>query len=602
MPSKNQAGCTCCGGENCLIFADTFDGSDSSSLAGWYEAVGDWERVSNRLVPEASVADQRILAETGGVNLTPSGVTATVTFRGDTGDRAGLGIFMASNPGDTAADAYADGNWIEATVRFGSGTSGRLNLNVYLSGSLEITWNADLECSANEYDIPPNEDVTLTLCVQYQGLTSTAVATLVVGAETIEIGVNGLMGTIPGGASSLRYAACITGADSTAVSFNDFSFYHVTDDCEDCLECGWDEWFNGEATPLANFTEVAGDWIASPTPCFLDDGVDTEDVDALLIYNERWANDNLFIWVRICQDGERPFKARLIFSYVDDDNYWCVEVSITALDDDPSSTISLVEMDLIHRDGGVETVESSWPFGPAYWGSNVWIDIQVYVWDCLVAFGSGTLMSCYADAALNDTGRFGVGTGDTVTELVRFSAMQVRCATEFECTDAPPTDPPDYPPPGDPFDSCCPDLADIEVDDTFEFHLGAFDIESGEPCESLPCYSDITTVFLGLANIHTVTCVYRSPTLVVLHGDTGVVVTCSGDDETAKIWVWISKTGADQCTIRAALFIATCHVLWQRVITDEESCLDLDIPYVGRPGIATCCLNFASSAARISLP
>lgn len=49
MPSKNKAGCTCCGAVTCLIGEDTFDRTDEDIVTGWTELIGDWEVQTNKL-------------------------------------------------------------------------------------------------------------------------------------------------------------------------------------------------------------------------------------------------------------------------------------------------------------------------------------------------------------------------------------------------------------------------------------------------------------------------------------------------------------------------------------------------------------------------
>jgi len=50
MPSKNKAGCNCCGGTvSCLIGEDDFNRADEDIVAGWTELEGDWEIETNKL-------------------------------------------------------------------------------------------------------------------------------------------------------------------------------------------------------------------------------------------------------------------------------------------------------------------------------------------------------------------------------------------------------------------------------------------------------------------------------------------------------------------------------------------------------------------------
>lgn len=593
--------CVCCS-VDCIVYADTFEGSDTTTLSNWYEAVGDWEIVSNRLVPEASVADQRILANAGVLDTYGAyvvGSSVSVTVRGSDGAIAGVALFFDSAGFlATPSTAYTDGNWIEATVQFGSGTSGRLNLNVYESSVLTETWNADLECNANEYDIPPDEDVTLELCqstvlrapadpiVEATGI----VARLTVGSNVYEIGIP--TGFFFDGAPFAHFAACITGNDCTGVSFDNFSFTRRSsampnDECELCLACGWVEWINESLVtppPLANFTQVAGTWVQATGCSTYVDAVETADTAALLIHDDRWANDNLLMKVVMCYDGVET-TGRLIFSYVDDDNYWCVEASLTEFVVDIASEL---ELNLIHRATGVETVE--YTFGPRVVGISAGVVWFVAIYDCIIYFGfPGVFVAatCFEDAALNDTGKFGVGTGGTVDDATRFSVLDVTCTSEFDC-EAPPDvtqpDPPDDPDPGDPT-GCCSDLDELLIGDTIECTIAGITYFLIAPCAGA-CGD---AAFLTALNAtHNLTCIYKSNVFMWFYGDTGLINTgtlgpCDpytpvDELETMKLWVKVTKVAADTC-------------VWQGMLTPSKtgSCLFF---FTGNPDVtpipATC--------------
>jgi hypothetical protein len=66
MPSRNKAGCSCSGGETCLLFADNFDRADSSSLgADWTEVLGNWSIVSTTLRVASAITPAYLVSAAG---------------------------------------------------------------------------------------------------------------------------------------------------------------------------------------------------------------------------------------------------------------------------------------------------------------------------------------------------------------------------------------------------------------------------------------------------------------------------------------------------------------------------------------------------------
>ena len=142
--------CPDCCTTTCIIASDGFSGGDTTTPPGWTEHVGDWEIDTGVLKPAAATANQRISYDA--VTLTPTFQEyVKVRIRGGTGDR--LGILLRD-------DAT---NYAELTVTFGSGTAGRLNYSHVVGGVETFAWDATNECADNEYDIPPDEWVTLTI-------------------------------------------------------------------------------------------------------------------------------------------------------------------------------------------------------------------------------------------------------------------------------------------------------------------------------------------------------------------------------------------------------------------------------------------------------
>lgn len=597
MGKPNTPGCNDGGGcctTTCLVYADDFTRSDTTTIPNTTELVGNWANTSNALHPDHAASDQRLRFDSATVDAAVDGFFQRVTIRGQTGDRIGLGVLLD-----------ADGNsFAEATVRFGTGTNGRINLNGYVDGVLDWTWNEALECAVNEYDIPTETPTAIELCTIVGNpepggaVRRTYHLTVTAASVTHRVGYADDASSEPD--PYTIYGATLTGTDAVTAYFDDYESERAdwpTGPCPICPTCDY-----GTFT-VVYAEEIDGDWIDITGG---DSGVQTDETGATLLWdaNLAWANDNMCWWWEVnpfdytASDHVTP---RFIFSWVDDENYWFVEFDI----DFQASTSWLgVTWRIVEVAATVETERLAsagyFPLVYFYW-------VRVCVWDCTIALGistgSGFGWYCYDAADINNTGRWGLGTGSANTGTTYFRKPLTHCATEFDCDTFPTFEQPDPPePPDEPFESCCPDIGTIAVSDTYEFQINSFDIDSGAECLADPCADDIFLVFLGLADIFTLTCVYASAVHAVLYGDTGVVVPCSGSEETAKVWVWITKTGENTCTIRIALFIATCHAFWETEITDEDACLDVDVPFVGHSGDYNCCLNFAGSTARISLP
>lgn len=584
----------CCGGSPCAIHADTFDRGDSTTIPNTTELVGNWANTSNALHPDHAASDQRLRFDLATVDAAIYGFVQRVTIRGQTGDRIGLGVLLD-----------ADGNsFAGATVTFGAGTNGRIDMNGFADGALDWTWDEALECAVNEYNIPDETPTSIELCTivgnaQPGGaVRRTYHFTVTAASVTHRVGYAAYSS---GESSPFNiYGATLTGADAVTSYFDNYEAERASflaGPCPICPTCDYGTF------SVAYAEEISGFW-ANITGG--DTGVHTDDTNAIILWdaNLAWANDNMCWWWEVSPfdyTSSDHVTPRFIFSWVDDENYWFVEFDI---DYYSSSGWMGVTWRIVEVVAAVETEHLA---STGYIPLVYYFWVRICVWDCVVAlgfnFGSGFSWYCLDTLDINNTGRWGLGTGATTSTTTYFRKSLTHCATEFDCEDFPTFDQPDPPePPDEPFESCCPDIGTIAVDDTFEFQINSFDIDSGAECLADPCADDIFLVFLGLADIFTLTCVYASAVHAILYGDTGVVNPCSGSDESAKIWVWITKTGESTCTIRIALFVATCHAFWETEITDEDACLDVDVPFVGYSGDYNCCINFAGSTARISLP
>ncbi|MGE3666633.1 MAG: hypothetical protein AB7G51_08420 [Steroidobacteraceae bacterium] len=574
-----------------MVYADTFDRGDTSTVPNTTELVGNWANTSNALHPDHAASDQRLRFDNA--VTTTFGALQRITIRGQTGDRIGLGFVT-----DADGDSFA-----EATVRFGT-SNGRINLNRYSDAVLNWTWNEELECAENDYNIPDETPLAVEFCYSLRsGMFSTNVTCW---HFKVDVG-GGTMHRV--GYAELGYfvnahGAALTGTDAVTAYFDDYSFELVNDSgtCEFCPHCEFGVISVAGDAVVGGTEQVAGTWTDAGT-----DLVETADADAILLWDEevRWANDNMGCDLYIPGLGPTaPYKMRIIFSWVDSNNYWYAEFYV-------ASTTGFWDVDwsIVHRAGGVDTTVDSGTFSVFGFSTSV----RLLVWGCSIALWSRDvfieLQSCLTDAALNNTGRWGIGTGDTVTDVARFPTPRFFCANEFDCETIgdyeppePLPEPPDYPPPGDPFASCCPDLADVELGDPFLVQLLALDVDTGPGCPDTEiCNDSEIAVFLAMSDFHTIYVVYYDENTIILVGDTGVVVPCSGSDETVKIKVQITRTGENECTITGTVFIATCHIFYQATITDDTDCLSTEVTLVGRPGVATCCLHAAGPMV-LSLP
>lgn len=567
-----SVGCCCAASptDPCVIGYDPFASADTTTPPGWYEAAGDWEIIGAELVPDPGGSNQRIMWTTR-TDVLAVGHRVTVNARGTSGDLAGVGFFFCGNT-DTPADAYAIGDWIEVLVRFNSGTAGRITINVYNNSSIVKSYNESLECGGvNEYDIPPDEVITITLCWRYATLLGTQIVAIVqVGTETHELGffAEGTAAIV----TQYGYAALITGANSLDVAFDNFDAQYVSDECEDCLTCVRTGLEDGGDTITeriaANYSAEAGTWTQSSDDGGLCvPGFQTSDTNAQLILTLMHSyNDDLAGSFILCNtDMTPPFKARYLFSWVDDTTFWYFEVEVF---DDESvlgsgfypATLRVVDDSGVTQWVGhrIATVNLS--------GSGIPSRFYLYVKGCRIHVGYNDFVWCAVNsAALNDTGIVGMGTGDVVTDQVIITEWQAGCnPNEWDCTDGwigeDPDDPTD---PGDPpGDLVCCDAADgVEVGSTTELTIS--DLGILVACLSDPCIGDLVT-FLGLLNAtHTLTCVWASSDTYYFFLDTGLDPPCetTPSSQTVEIRLWIFQDGG-QCIARIELWAGSTCIIW----------------------------------------
>jgi len=533
---------------------------------------------------------------TDNITINSENVYARVVVQGSAGDEVGLLLFS-----DGLSDTYA-----ELRIRIGAGTSGKIRLRYVHSGYEESGWTEESECDANEYDLPPDTPITLRICyIGFFVVENMLTGTVFNGSQTYELGTT-TIGLSPG----IRAGLCI--AEGSAVTFDDFEFYgayppqnvNSGTGCEECMVCEHSFWIgDSDGTQLDDWTQVGGTWtnMADVDQCPDDSGVETASANAVLIHDKRWASDNLWIVVRICGDDTPPFQAKVIFSYVDSDNYWYMLYDV---DDDPiGAGVYLAVVSVYHRVGGVDTLIDSSPVATPLFG---YVDIGIYVFDCNIiagTFGSGAV--CIENAALNNTGKFGVGTG-TVTDQVRFANMQVFCTEEFDCGDAPDVVPPDDTPVDPPVLDCC--STDLEIGT--ELNVDFFDVTADTECTADDCIVVDTWLNDLNSTTFTVAVIEIGDNFVVLEGDTGLGNTCITGTGTWWIRVNIFKVSETDCVVLFTLFIQgdehhpECTLYW---VTDPVAaggaCSAAAFFWRGANADPFCCVDPpGTSIASLSVP
>lgn len=593
----------CCAG-HCVIHADTFDRGDTTTIPNTTELVGDWENTSNQLHPDHAASDQRLKFDLATPPVDPTtdtvGLKQTITIQGQAGDRIGLGLIF-----DTDGDTFT-----EATVRFGTGTSGRINMNHYVDGALDWTHNEDNECAANQYDIDVDTPIEIELCTiaRYNDLTLIRATQIkvTVGSDVYRVGYahDVTLAAIDG-----MWGAAITGTDAITAFFDDYTAYQVGPEvvptgltCEFCPHCEYDA-MGGEyrfESPDNWVEQISGTWTGGSGT------VETDDANAIILWaaERAWANDNMgwlaylspFTW-----DGNTPQDVRFIVSWVDDDNYFFVELSI-----DTAAMFWVADWRLVEVAGGTETEIGAGSFGIAFY-----LFFMIQVWDCTLGIAisdgvSGWHWYCFDALSLNNTGRWGLGTGATVTGTATFLA-ETFCAFEWDCDNLPtPTDPTPPEDPGPPL-GCCDDLDGIVLGG--EYTIDFTDLNVDAACSGDACFADLINAVIDLnATDFTVECVFTSGTHIILFGDTGIVNPCGPadpDEENVSlhIWVWIDREG-DDCILRVGLTYTTffddsaCGIFFELTLAVDESCQNRTALFSSGGG---CCIDASAASATLTL-
>jgi hypothetical protein len=191
----------------------------------------------------------------------------------------------------------------------------------------------------------------------------------------------------------------------------DFSFWYAglpdctvvpdAQTCETCETC----WLivSSSALDLAKFTVVSGTWS-------IVGGNLRATTTGTILLGDAWINDNLRIgWAPTC--GTYPFRARYLFSWVDDNNYWCIEWRNGIIG------THAVWARIIERVGGSETIHVDLPIGIIdavdIWNCILWYEYRFGTTAC---FGGGVVSSVISPNCIFSARTNGA---DTKSKLLR---------------------------------------------------------------------------------------------------------------------------------------------------------------------------------------
>ena len=539
----------CCCDVECIIATDDYG---DGSLASYTQLVGTWTEASGHVSPDTSTANQRLRFDT--VTYTTSDVgVVSIRIRGGTGDQAGLMLYEDAN------------NYVTALVTFGSGTAGRIDFNQVAGGVSVFPFDAEYECAANEYDIPPNEWVTLTIRFSDSYCFETIFNVVVEVDDTSETHTLGVYNRDVTPLLSTFKVGLITGSASTAVDFDDLSVEtgstrptgaceHVVHCCiteeADYLGCGTDGW-----------TISAGSWTdvtqgpasceppATPGDVPASDYTHVSSASALRTIDYQWLNDNLYME---CGLGELEYDDpnllawlpedettwRMYFSVDGSDEWWIEARWLPEFEDEESHGLFIS----LEHDGTIQAWiffilygfdPATTPFGSTPVLTPVALPRIICETDvCGVRFGYfghvsataiysldggdeaegfyewvNSLVICADDNDLNRTGKVGLGTGDEV-DVSAFHNFLVRCSDPVECADYPEEEVPDPDDPDDPT-GCCDGYDSLQTGDPVELTLASWAYWFGAGCADMGCSvgSDFLTDFNAT---HTLTLVEKT--------------------------------------------------------------------------------------------
>ena len=630
-----------CGTGSCSCFTDCIIASDDfgdGSLASYTQLVGTWTEASGYVQPDPLGSDSRLRYDVS-VDLGDPNrpILFRVRIRGANGDRAGI--------------VYGDDqdNYIEATVLFGSGSLGRLDFNEVVADVLAHTYNADLQCADNEYNIPPDEWVTLTL-----RLTNGEFNVILEVDATEEVHVLG--GYVVGALFAAPYVGLRTGGGTQAdVRFDDLSVERSAIDCGDLYEAPDPPRFPGcepfvhcwdmdcEAAPFgqgdSGWTTSGGTWGEETVPF---ERTRTNDSASRKLLDYEYLNDNLSlelgIWVVGDVELESINQHRIYFSYNGSTN-WYMEATSWQVLETPIPEVNYFATWAFHGIYHDETLKG-WiltRLGGWFAPTGHFAGIEIVCWDCKVRFGvyapfntpfgawwsdSGSSLAvgfspwavhvrvCLDDADLNRTGKIGIGTGNEVHTGCAFTGPRLDCSLPFDCADYPQAD---IPIPDDPEDptGCCDEFATLQTGDHGEITFSSWTYWFGSGCDDSDCALD-SDFITDLNNTFTLTCIEKNSNRVVFTGELGLTNPCDDCEGMAipgtdivvlldlRVEFWIERINSTECLLRCWVRSKCGSCTWYFQSSPFTASADCSLPTLSlisgnaNPGGYNCCLQAGS--------
>ncbi len=633
-------GC-CCGdtGVACIIYETNFTVSDTTTVPDATELVGDWEIISNVLHPDHAASDQRIRFDTASSDLD---VWTCATVTGQSGDRVGVCLFL---------DADGD-SFVEATMEFGSTTSGRLNMNRFDNGSLTWTHNisSSPQCGTNEYDFSPGA-TTYRIALRHRTVHGGSLWTLYLYLGT---GANLAFGepaidqadyvveyfdSAGVGAITSFTAGCVTGTDAITATFDSFLFYHLYADClcqivldnpalyrnYDCDHVGmkfeeetgdWDlEVLPDALAPMFNPNAAAIVTYADPATLLTRDILRGDDPAHLCYFTYGSPSTSV--------DG---LRFRYVWDWQDDDNYWCIEWEFGAAPNPSEECPDAVR--IIERSGGAETTHEevdgfanryyeNWAGGPAQFATFVRVSSDGYIAAdishdgncaaCETTPDSGITQIASGPHTFTGGGRQGWVVMDNpngflIGGYALWDAVGTCVETGAGTTCGEGAEDPEEPDP-DTF-TCCDEFDAIDRDSTVELTVSG--LNPIVDCLGDPCAGDLVTFITDLNSTHTLTCIGANEDIAIFTLQTELDPPCetTASSIAMRITLWIIHEGTDQCNAYVEFWAGSTCVFWLKSTfpkDDGESCDGFSMMETEEFGTSAedCCIDYSGVGASL---
>ena len=493
---------------------------------------------------------------------------AKVELKGSAGDTLGIAFFFPTG-------YYL---FVAATVTIGAGTSGRLALTLRYECAEYDEHTAEQECAANEYNVPADEWVTLTVKVQNTFVCGDFIDAI----YNVELFVpsTGLTHTLGyAGVDPAGSVALITrNVPSAAAQFNNFEF-GVADNrdgepCDPVIHCCITEEADYLGCGTTGWTIVSGTWndvaqgaFSCISPAGLNPATDyvyTSSTSAKRTIDYQWLNDNLRMFLGLGEIDDRSvIPARLAVWFPATETVWRMYFSKDGADEWYIEARFIPTLDTYGSGLLFVSLEHNativaWIAAYGGWGNTTTYPVGeivrkgafpaliLDVHACTIAFGlwgfGGTYFEnstggtdaeayhdyankvqiCVEDNALNRTGHIGIGTGSPV-DVAGFHNFSAVCRRKFDCTEFPATE---EVPPDDPDDptGCCDGWGVLQTGDPAILTLSSWAHWLGPGCADPGCS---TSDFLTALNAdHSLTLQEKTEAFLRFVGNLGIDNPC----------------------------------------------------------------------------